>query len=280
MTHKSAMSQLAFEPEFAGSAVARQAQEAILAHHAEIAAAPGMVSRAVRVVVLDASMRSPEDLVTLACRFGSAIFLVRQSQVEQYHQEIVAAGLSSASFLMYASFDATFTRSGEVVADELPQWLGLRTHRIGPSSPGELIAKVQSLLEECGLPALPGYFLRGRIQPNLTLALLDLDDAVVGLAVAMEEGSAGPAYRGWYFPGSVAVTQSWQGKGLGRWLNAAAIDLARREGGAVHVQEGVSPANHASRRMIESCGLVLNQDTVAILASSQATPAAWRGGPT
>lgn len=74
----------------------------------------------------------------------------------------------------------------------------------------------------------------------------------------------------------MAVADGWKGKGLGRWLNAAAIDLARREGGAVHVQEGVSPANVVSRRMIEGCGLVLEEGITVILASAEAPPAAWR----
>ena len=271
----SATGDLDFDPEFAGSVAGRQAQAVILARREEIAATPGMVSRGTRVSVLDASERSPEDLVDIARRFGSAIMFVGRHQADHYRQRIIAAGLSTGSFLIYASSDAAFARSRALVAERLPEQFGLRQRRIDLTSPGDLIAKAQQLLEACGLPALPGYFLRGRTQANLTLALLDPADAIVGIAVAMDEASAGPAYIGWYFPASVAVAKSWKGKGLGRWLNAAVIDLARREGGAVHVQEGVSPTNSVSRRMIEGCGLILNEEITAVLASAEAAPAAW-----
>jgi GNAT superfamily N-acetyltransferase len=267
-----------FNPEFAGSVAGQKAQATILAHCDEIAAARGMVSRGTRVTVLDALERSPEELVDIARRFGSAIFVVSQREADRYCREVVAAGLSTGSFLVYASSDVAFARSRELVADQLPQHLELRQCRIDLNSSGDLIAKAQQLLEACGLPALPGYFLRGRTQPNLTLALLDPADAVVGMAIAMDDTSAGPAYTGWYFPASVAVAASWKGKGLGRWLNAAVIDLARREGGAVHVRESVSPTNTVSRRMIEGCGLALCENIVAVLASAEATPAAWHDG--
>ena len=270
----SATGDLDFDPEFAGSVAGRQGRAMILARREEIAATPGMVSRGTRVTVLDASERSPEVLVDIARRFGSAIMVVSRHQADHYRQRVIAAGLSTGSFLIYASSDAAFARSRGLVAERLPEQLGLRQRRIVLSSPGDLIAKAQQLLEACGLPALPGYFLRGRTQANLTLALLDPADAVVGIAVAMDDASAGPAYIGWYFPASVAVAKSWKGKGLGRWLNAAVIDLARREGGAVHVREGVSPTNSVSRRMIEGCGLALNEEITAVLASAEAAPAA------
>lgn len=266
------------DPEFAGSVAGRKAQAKILAHREEIAAARGMVSRGARVSVLDGSERSPEELVDIARRFGSAIFVVSRSEADRYSRTVVAAGLGTGSFLIYASSDVAFARCRALVADQLPRRLELRPCRIDGHSSAELIAKVQRLLEACGLPALPGYFLRGRTQPNLTLALLDRADAAVGMAIAMDDTSAGPTYAGWYFAASVAVAASWQGKGLGRWLNAAVIDLARREGGAVQVRESVSPTNIASRRMIEGCGLALCEDIVAVLASAAATPAAWRDG--
>jgi GNAT superfamily N-acetyltransferase len=109
------------------------------------------------------------------------------------------------------------------------------------------------------------------------LALLEPGGAAVGMAVAIDYCGAGPDYAGWYFAGSVAVADGWKGKGLGRWLNAAVIDLARREGGAVHVQEGVSSANATSRRMIEGCELFLEDGITAVIASTEAPPAAWRG---
>jgi GNAT superfamily N-acetyltransferase len=218
-------------------------------------------------------------LLGIASRFGSAAFVLPHDEVTRCRQHLAEAGIGTSSFLIYASSNAAFIRCDTLLADDLPSRLDLRRQRIDAVSADELVAQVQQLQIRCGLPALPGYFLRGRTQRNLTMALFDPAGTAVGMAIAMDESAAGPAYAGWYFPASVAVADGWKGKGLGRWLNAAVIDLARREGGAVHLQEAVSPANTTSRRMIESCGLTLEDGISAIVALAEAPPAAWRGDP-
>ena len=126
-----------------------------------------------------------------------------------------------------------------------------------------------------GLPQLPGYILRGRLDNHIAVALLDPDGHTVGCGIAIDESGAGADFAGWYFPSSIGVATAWQGYGLGRWLNAVTIDVARAKGGASHVRQGVSPVNIASQRMIESCALKRNENIVAVLASREVIPSAW-----
>jgi L-amino acid N-acyltransferase YncA len=265
-----------FDPELAGSIANRRAQAAILGGLAEIAAIEGLVSRGNRTSLLATDGRTTEELLALAIRFESVGFFLPHTRVEGVRAGFVAAGLETTTFLLYRTTELAFAHAAEIADNGLPDRLGLRSLRIDPATPPGLVAATQELIAACGLPPLPGYFMRGRTQRNLTLALIDPAGRVVGAATAMEEAGGGAAFHGSYMAASVAVAAAWQGHGLGRWLNAAVIDLARQVGGAKQIQEGVSPRNTASRRMIEGCGLEQVQDLLILLATAEAPPAAWR----
>ena len=265
-----------FDPEFAGSPANRAAQRTTLALRGAILGRPGLVSRGNRVAHLAAAEDSTKELVAIAERFGAAIFFLDRRQADERRSPFEAAGFATAAFTVFRPTAETFARCADIAAADLPGRLGLRLERITPQSPHEEVAALQACLDAAGLPPLPGYFLRGRLEPTLTLVLRDPAGGIAGCAVAMDEAGAGPGFAGWYFPSSVAVAAPWRGQGLGRWLNAAAIDLARREGGAHHVQQGVTPGNQVSQRMIRACGLAAVDSPVGVLAIREAAAGAWR----
>ena len=270
------MTSPALGPEFAGSPANVLAQRTTLERRAAILERPGLVSRGNRVAHLAADREAAADLVAIAERFGAAIFFLDSRHTDEQRAAFEAAGFSTADFNVFRPTRETFGRCAEIAAADLPGRLGLRPERITPGSPPERVAALQACLEAAGLPPLPGYFLRGRLEPTLTLALLEPAGGIAGCAVAMDEAGAGPEFQGWYFPSSVAVAAPWRGKGLGRWLNAEAIDMARRDGGAHHVQQGVTAGNNVSQRMIRGCGLAAVSSQVGVLATREIAAGAWR----
>ena len=122
-----------------------------------------------------------------------------------------------------------------------------------------------------GIAATNGLVSRGS-----RVGLLDAwCQSPVGCAIAMDESSAGPDFVGWYFGGNVGVAPDWKGRGLGRWLNARAVQIARSVGSATFVHELVSAANIVSQRMIASCGLTQDVEIAALVATTMAIPEAW-----
>ena len=119
------MTHVPFDPEFAGGAAGQPVQALILSRLAEIAAAPGLVSRGSRIAVLDARTRPLETLPGIATRFGSAVFFLEPSAVDRCRRHLGAAGLATGAFLIYASTGPAFDRSAAIAADDLPGRLGL-----------------------------------------------------------------------------------------------------------------------------------------------------------
>jgi len=268
------MQAFAFDPEFAGEETSIGVQTRILNDASWIAANPGLISRAMRVSVLDAWHRTPESMIGIARRFGTATFYLHAHQVDSLTSHFKDAGFHTSLYLRFVSDKRAFDRSDMIVSENLPARHGLREVRLNADSSPATIVCTQRLMDLCGLPAMPGYFLRGLSQNNLSIALVDDVQNVVGCVIAMDDGKAGPEYRGWYFPGSVAVAPQLQGKKLGRWLNARAIQAVRQEGSATLVHEGVSPANQPSRAMILSCGLELDESSIILTAAGSPPPKA------
>jgi predicted acetyltransferase len=70
--------------------------------------------------------------------------------------------------------------------------------------------------------------------------------------------------------GLVSVAPDQRGQGLGALANALLVQASVNELGASHVYEMVAPDNVASRRMIESSGLVLRPDLICGVGVPQA----------
>jgi GNAT superfamily N-acetyltransferase len=263
-----------FDPEFAGDDDAVRVQKRIFEQARWIAATKGLVSRGSRVGLLDAWRQSPQIAFDIAKKFELAVFSLKLDQWEQFTSRFREAGLGVSSFLHYSSQEAAFTRCDSILADNRPARYDLKEIRVDADTPRGIVAAAQTLMAISGLQATPGYFLRGLTQRNLSIVLVDRLDEPVGCAIAMDESSAGPDFVGSYFVGYVCVAPEWKGKGLGRWLNARAIQMARRAGSASIVHEGVSPANFVSQRMIASCGLTQDVEVVPLMATTMAIPEA------
>ena len=265
-----------FDPEFAGDEETIRVQARILNDDSWISDNTGLISRGTRVTVLDACRRTEESMIEIARRFESAIFILHAHQQAAFTSHLEGAGFHTAAFLHFSSSQEAFDRSDTIASQDLPAQYGLEEVRVDASSSAAMITGAQRLMVLCGLPAIPGYFLRGLTHNNLSIILIDRAQEVVGSVIAMDESRAGPDFCGWYFPGAVAVAPKWQGKGLGRWLNARAIQAARREGCATFVHEGVSPSNLASQAMILSCGLEWDESSIPLMAAASPPPKAWR----
>ena len=244
-----------FDPEFAGDDDALRVQTRIFEQARWIAATEGLVSRGSRVGFLDAWRQSPQFAIDIAKKLDVAVFSLKLDQREQFTSRFREAGLGVSSFLHFSSQEAAFTRADSILADNRPARYELAEIRVDADTPRGIVAAAQRLMAVCGLHVTPGYFLRGLTQRNLSIVLVDKLDEPVGCAIAMDDSSAGPDFVGSYFVGSVGVAPAWTGKGLGRWLNARAIQIARSAGSASFVHQGVSAANLLSPhdRILRTC---------------------------
>jgi GNAT superfamily N-acetyltransferase len=263
------------DPEYAGDEEVVRIQKRIFEELDWVSSAGGLVSRGNRVSLIDAWRQSPKIAIEIARKFDTAVFFLHSNQLAEFTSWLNEADFGVSSFLLFSSGDVAFTRSDAIASDNLPASCGLKEIRLDANTPRRTVASTQKLMATCGLPPMPGYFLRGLTQQNLSIVLVDQVDEVVGCVVAVDESGAGADFAGWYFPSTVGVAPNWQGKALGRWLNARAIQIARSVGAATFVHEGVSAANVVSQRMIVSCGLIRDDSIVPLLATTTNVPGAW-----
>lgn len=116
---------------------------------------------------------------------------------------------------------------------------------------------VQQFLAENGLAPFPGVMLSARPPRASTIVLGDESGAIAAAGHAYFPHNTHSPFCEHAWIGLIAVAEAWRGKTLGRLVNALLVRSAFDELGARCIYEMVAPANEASRRMAESCGLRL-----------------------
>lgn len=125
----------------------------------------------------------------------------------------------------------------------------------------EQLEQAMELMIACGIVPFSAAFLAGRPGPAVTVALRDLDSGqIVATAHAYLPHNRHSPHAGNAWAGLVAVAERHRGRGLGKWINAAAVLGAVETLGASAVHELVSAENKVSRRMVRDAGLRLVTD--------------------
>lgn len=119
---------------------------------------------------------------------------------------------------------------------------------------------VQQFLATNGLAPFPGTMLAARSTRAKTIVLGDESGMIAATGHAYFPHNTHSPFCEHAWIGLIAVAEAWRGKGLGRLVNALLVRSAFDELGAQCVYEMVAPANEASRRMVEGCGLHLAPD--------------------
>lgn len=148
-----------------------------------------------------------------------------------------SAALSASDSIIQSSSDA-FT----LASDQIPD--------------GETISEVVSLNREDGVSPLPAWYMQGEGPPSLTSWIRSMDGRMIACANGSMRYHSNSRLAGTYYVGSVSVSPSNRGKGLGTLVTALLFRDGVRAFGPKAVTGIAQPTNIPSRAMLRKCGLV------------------------
>lgn len=119
----------------------------------------------------------------------------------------------------------------------------------------EEITEIQTLNAQTGVSPYPAYYMRSEAVPVLTVTLKNAAGIVVATASVADRYHPDSRLGGHVFAGMVSVDPEHRGTGLGKCVNALALQESHRRFGWTHATEQVAANNIASLAMIIACGL-------------------------
>lgn len=156
-----------------------------------------------------------------------------------------------------ASRATAMERARAILAAGLPA--GLSRLDLGRDPEAAPVRQVQEFMLTNGIVPFSGSMLVGALVPGRAVAIADEQGEIAATAFTYMPHNAMSPHRDKAWGGLVAVSPTQRGRKLGLYVNAAIVEAAFEELGAVAIYEMVSETNVASRRMVESCGLVHDQ---------------------
>ncbi|WP_075219782.1 GNAT family N-acetyltransferase [Acuticoccus yangtzensis] len=146
--------------------------------------------------------------------------------------------------------------TGRILASPLPP--GLSLDELAGDPEGEAVVAVQTFMDREGVSPFSGSALTGERGGGITLVLSDAVGAIVATAHAYGPHNASSPHHRVAWVGLLAVAPERRGQGLGRIVNAAAVRAACDRLGAERVYQLVAAGNAPSRKVVEACGLTLD----------------------
>ena len=102
--------------------------------------------------------------------------------------------------------------------------------------------------------------------PVLTTCIRDASGVLMAAASVADRYHTDCRLAHHAFAGMVSVSQSMQGRGIGKVVNALALRESHARFGWTHATEQVAQDNPASASMVAACGLDLSQDLWTVVA--------------
>lgn len=224
-----------------------------------IAATPGVYNAGRFIGVDGPDSLEPEVLARMLARDGIlGLRMISPQQAARHFPPLEAAGCRIDCWDIHVG-DAgnAGERARAITGEPLPEGIELLPPLDDPESPATV--RVQEFLAANGLAPFPGAMLADKIPRAKTIVLASAG-RIAATGHAYFPHNAHSPFRDHAWLGLVAVEHSWRGRGLGTLVNALLVRAAFEELGAQHVYEMVAPANVASRRMVEACGLRLDPE--------------------
>lgn len=135
---------------------------------------------------------------------------------------------------------------------------GLHRVRLPTDAEAAEVKAVQALMLGCGVVPFSGAMLVGEVVPSATVVLADREGGIVAAAYTYLPHNRFSPFHDAAWGGLVAVRKDQRGRGIGNLVNAIMALAAVEELGASRLYELVSATNIASRRMVQSAGLVFD----------------------
>ncbi len=252
--------------EFVGLDSQVRIQKRMRQRQAWIAHTPGAIN-AGRAMAFDDPGRVGWDRVTaLANEDDLAVFCAfPEAKIKADIGRHLGPGWKTSSWGVYFGTAAAVMAASQSLLDahELPaDW-----RMIAPERPDDRqIDAVQLLNQSTGVLPYPAFFSRGEASPIVTVCLTDETGALAATASAVMRHHADSRLGGHLFTGMVSVLPVYRGRGLGKLVNAAVLVESHARFGWSVATEQAAAHNHASRAMIEACGLRRDEGVVSVAA--------------
>lgn len=133
----------------------------------------------------------------------------------------------------------------------------------------DTIREAQAFMAANGIAPMSAAMLSGRHGPCALVAITGPTGDIVATAFSYFPHNVHSPHEDSAWAGLVAVDPDHRGKGLGVLANALVLRGMIEEKGARTVYELVAPGNDPSRRMVERCGLTLDETVKSGLASPE-----------
>ena len=130
---------------------------------------------------------------------------------------------------------------------------------------GDTIREVVSLNREVGVSPLPAWYMQGEGPPSLTSWIRSMDGRMIACANGSMRYHSDSRMAGTYYVGSVSVSPSNRGKGLGTLVTALLIRDGVRAFDPTAVTGIAQPTNIPSRAMLTKCGLVHDPSRATVI---------------
>lgn len=224
-----------------------------------IAATPGVYNAGRFIGVDEPDSLEPGVLARMLERDGIlGLRMISPQQAARHFPPLEAAGCRIDSWdIIVGDANHAGERARVIAGDSLPEGIELLPPLDEPGSSATV--RVQEFLVTNGLAPFPGVMLAEQ-PPRAKTIVLSGSGGIAATGHAYFPHNSHSRFRDHAWIGLVAVEHSWRGKGLGTLINALLVRAAFEELGARYVYEMVAPANIASRRMVEACGLRLDPE--------------------
>jgi RimJ/RimL family protein N-acetyltransferase len=129
----------------------------------------------------------------------------------------------------------------------------------------DTIREVVSLNREVGVSPLPAWYMQSEGPPSLTSWIRSIDGRMIACANGSMRYHSDSRMAGTYYVGSVSVSPSNRGKGLGTLVTALLIRDGVRAFSPTTVTGVAQPTNMPSRAMLTRCGLVHDPSRATVI---------------
>ena len=228
-----------------------------------IARTPGLANGGIALAVVEPDTVGWPKIASLLDDYGFIAFAGAEKQTVfdqirerlgdegdlPYWDSFTASALEalSASDGIIQSSDNAFT----LASDQFPD--------------GDTIREVVSLNREVGVSPLPAWYMQGEGPPSLTSWIRSIDGRMIACANGSMRYHSDSRMAGTYYVGSVSVSPSNRGKGLGTLVTALLIRDGVRAFDPTAVTGIAQPTNIPSRAMLTKCGLVHDPSRATVI---------------
>lgn len=180
--------------------------------------------------------------------------MISREQAGRLFPRLESAGCRIDSWdILVGDPETARAAASEITGAGLPAGMGVAPPLRDGGDPAT--RRIQQFLADNGLAPFPGSLLTKQPPHAKTVVLEDVAGRIAATGHAYFPHNAESPFHRHAWIGLIAVAPQCRGQGVGRLINAMLVLAAFRDLGASAVYAMVAPANTASRRMVEACGL-------------------------